>query len=199
MPSLRTWKLNFSWKEEVCFFPCLIQLTFFWKRGLWTIVELLPVFSQMTYHGDSGNTCYGFPFQELPCLQRTCAQVASSESLFLQYRLFLPLKGYTSPSIILYPSYTSWNVNQDTANGLFWLLGVQFCVSLLQVSAPLSSTLVLTLCLLQGSGLEHFPRWLQENYFALCGDKRGEWTAGKRLEGLQMDSHRLICPLKARR
>lgn len=60
--------------------------------------------SQTMYRGDSGNTRRVFPFQVLLWLQSTGAQLASSESLFFQYRLFRPLKGYTSP--LLPPLYT---------------------------------------------------------------------------------------------
>lgn len=102
------------------------------------MVELLPVDSHMTYHGDSGHMCRVLPFQVLLWLQSTCAQLASSESFcFSSTDCFCHWR--VTP--LLPPLYTPVAAAGmgHGVPGLFWLLGVQFCVSLLWVSAPLSS------------------------------------------------------------
>lgn len=82
-----------------------------------------------------------FPLQMLVRLQSTCAQI----SLFLLHSLFLPLQDSTSPPTALYPSGTSWDRpcsarTQQALPSLVGLQGVQFLVSLLQVSAHPSTT-----------------------------------------------------------
>lgn len=73
--------------------------------------------------------------------------------------------------------------------------GVQFPVSLLQVSVPPAPP-VLPALALTGCGLQSFPTWFQENPFALCGagSGTGAWGPGDVL----VHSFGLVCPLRAR-